>query len=60
MAAVYLVAYLLKDLTPELFTQDALGESVTRNINLSLLAATKLRCHFRADHLDPFTHNKTI
>lgn len=35
-AAVYLVAYLLKDLTLELFTQYALGESLTHNINLSL------------------------
>lgn len=56
MAAVYLVAYLLKDLTPELFTQDATGESLTRNINLSLWAATELRCHFRAGHLVPFMH----
>lgn len=34
MSVVYLLAYLLKDLTLELFTQPALGESLTHNINL--------------------------
>lgn len=36
MPVIYLVAYLLKGLMLELFTQPALGESLTHNINLSL------------------------
>lgn len=39
MPVVYLVAYLLKDLTLELFTQPAVGESLTRDINLPRLPA---------------------
>lgn len=50
MPVVYLVAYLLKDLTLELFTQPALGESLTHNINLPPASSKKHR-HFR---LEPF------
>lgn len=51
MPVVYLVAYLLKDLTLELFTQPALGESLTHNINLPPPASSKQHRHFR---LEPF------
>lgn len=40
MPVVYLVAYLLKDLTLELSTQPASGKSLTHNINLSLWLQT--------------------
>lgn len=42
MAAVYLAPHLLKDLTPELFTHNALGLLLTCNINQSPQTATEL------------------
>lgn len=58
MAAVYLAAHLLKDLTPELFTHDALGPSLTCNINQSLQAAAELRCYFNPfRHITPVQNN---